>query len=571
MFERVIPSSASQQDMDEEDDRSPVFYDGCRENPNTVNITQKEPQSRKACWTLGLGQRRTTGDIHVYVDRSKNTLMLQHAFLYDTQEMLTACQKSLDAVKNSLTSPDMNLDTRMISVLLALSNIKRHIMQELDRFMTICWDRIGVLSPDQRRQHHPEQNGNSSGVSNNVNSGSGSGGSGGHSGRGANSIANIFTPGKCVPVMAVVIERVPIATPWYEPGATQNQISLRQQVLKKSIDATQTRLRYVFRACRLIQSIDPPTGLFDAGGGSEKLKKQGPNAMSQLPRGRRERNVTMETPSLTEDSINTLVGIPTLRELYDAVVQAKDQPLHPARSGSKNDHHPQRHGSATKSGSDAGSNASSTSSSVSLGSLYREYSGPLLRQFVEGWIKTVTTPGGYGSVVGKRNAGTVEIPTLQQWIAGYLGVCEALGITFSTSPIGDTGVNISNTVVENGTDNNGSIPQDQSAPTGEDTPNNKISKLKIGNGGGGGGGGGGRRSGNGKRYSQRCANMVQKRIQDFVQTDGVMEELYGQNPDLATTATTATTTTKARAHSERYHQLKADQATKLFQSLAHRR
>lgn len=40
----------------------------------------------------------------MFVDRSKNTLMLQHAYLYDTQDMLTACLESVDMVKKDVSS-----------------------------------------------------------------------------------------------------------------------------------------------------------------------------------------------------------------------------------------------------------------------------------------------------------------------------------------------------------------------------------------------------------------------------------------------------------------------------------
>jgi hypothetical protein len=104
----------------------------------------------------------------------------------------------------------MNIDPHMVSVLSALSTIKRQIMQELDRFMAICWDRIGVPSPENQQQQH-QQNGSSNG--------------GGHSGRGPNAMSSIFTPGKCVPVIVFVIESVPVMAPWHEPGASDNQIA----------------------------------------------------------------------------------------------------------------------------------------------------------------------------------------------------------------------------------------------------------------------------------------------------------------------------------------------------------
>ncbi|KAI1316857.1 hypothetical protein EDD11_009435 [Mortierella claussenii] len=561
----------------------------------------------KAGLPLGLSDKLTAGDIHVYVDRPRNSLVLQHAYLYDTDEMLSVCLQSVEAVQKDHTSPDLNLDPQIISVLTALSTIKKQIMQELDRFMTICWDRIGVQSPEQQRQQ--QQSADQSGTSNNN--------------RGSNSLANVFTPGKCVPVLVFVIERVSVLAPWHEPGASDIQIveQLKQQVLKKSVDALQTRLRYVFRASRLIQSLDQPAGVFDnrqlfvlpspsstpfvhvipqftvqmhlpqrhhrsiacattttaanakvldpaqavlcqkmkSGSSHHSRRHKHGGAKDSFPR-RSVENTAATTeafapvvePHNQEDSF----GIPTLRALYDAAILTRDQSL-----DGENDAMPVS--SAAKA-----SVAISHANVVSLGSLHMDYTGPLLTQFVFGWLEALTSHGGYGSAVGKRNAGNVEVPTLQQWIAGCLGVCEGLGMGTFTAPV------LKNEMVSTSLPSDGdrSASGDQRQVSTEDQGlSAKMSKVSIGSGGGGGGGGngGGRRSGNGKRYSQRCANMVQKKIQDYILTDDVMDELYGQKTDGA--ATTAATATSARAHSERYHQLKADQATKLFQSLAHRR
>ncbi|KAI7831362.1 hypothetical protein BC939DRAFT_184065 [Gamsiella multidivaricata] len=490
----------------------------------------------------------------------------------------------------------MNIDPHLASLLLALSTVKRQIMQELDRFMTICWDRVGITSPEQQYQQQQQQQQN----------GSGTGANG--SGRGPNSMANIFTPGKCVPVLVFVIERVPVSVPWYGADASENQISeiLKQQVLKKSVDALQTRLRYVFRACRLVQSIDPPAGAFDArqlfvlpspsstpfvhvipyftakldlplrglvpptnistrsGEGNildpaeevlkqQRMKTSAPHSATLNKKNslRTKGEDPTEEPGSQSSLSNTAAaasfGMPTLRELYDAAVHTRDQPLVRRETGKAGSINNGEEGSL-----------SSSSSSVSLGSLYLNHTGPLLRQFVEGWVKSVTSPGGYGNVVGKRNSGTVEVPSLQQWMAGCLGVCEALGVTSLSSPTLHKEQELK-TTVGSGVES-GATDQEQ-VSAGEHLRGNRSSKANASLGGGGAGGG--RRLGSSKKYSQRCANMVQKKIQDYVLTDDVMEELYGQKPDVPGTTT--------RAHSERYHQLKANQATKLFQSLAHRR
>ncbi|KAF9318316.1 hypothetical protein BG003_011415 [Podila horticola] len=535
--------------------RLPVYV----ESDQAFDEAEQEdaPFEKSTGMSLGIGDPRT-GDIDVYIDRPNNTMMLQHSYLYDSQEMLSICHESIETIgkdKASLakwlysqefeshrallflflvsqvvvyTSTELTIDPRIISILLALSTTKRQIMQELDRFMTICWDRIGVTSPDQRK--HLENCGHLSGSRN--------GGAGNNSS--APAAHNIFTPGKCVPVLVFVVERVPITAPWFETDASEAQITdqLRHQ-LKKSIDAVQTRLRYVFKACRLLQSIDSPGNAFD---GRQlfvlpapsstpfvhvipyftgmlnlsqraltlpethkdevldpaevvlRQKKAGNNPKRQQQqlgaKGRDKEKTRRSQREQREQQQANSFGIPSLDEMYSAIVQAKDQSL--AEPNSRMD----------------------LDNPLTLTSIYMDYTGPLLRQFLDGWIKATTVPGGYGSIVGKRSVGHLEVPTLQQWIAGYLGLCEGLGIA-SLVPRSNT--------------NRNSIGPGSS---GDESLNTKLAKVSVSGGSGdtkiinnNGRETGGRRSGNGKRYSQRCSNTVQKKLRDFVQSDEVMEEL----------------------------------------------
>lgn len=70
--------------------------------------------------------------------------------------------------------------------------------------------------------------------------------------------------------------------------------------------------------------------------------------------------------------------------MYTAIVQAKDQSLE-TRSGMESE------------------------DPLTLTSIYMDYTGPFLRQFLDGWIKATTAPGGYGSIVGKRSIGHLEV------------------------------------------------------------------------------------------------------------------------------------------------------------------
>ncbi|KAG0029831.1 hypothetical protein BGZ81_003358 [Podila clonocystis] len=521
------------------------------------------PSENSTGMSLGIGDQRS-GDIDIYLDRSNNTLMLQHSYLYDSQEMMSICHESIETIgkdRASLTkwlysqefeshrallflflvsqvvvytSTELTIDPRIISILLALSTTKRQIMQEMDRFMTICWDRIGVTSPDQRKQL--ENGGHHSGSRN-----------GGPGNSGVPTAHNIFTPGKCVPVLVFVVERVPITAPWFEANASEAQImdQLRLQ-LKKSVDAVQTRLRYVFKACRLLQSIDTPGNTFDgrqlfvlpvasstpfvhvipyftgilnlpqrastlpetykdevldpaeavlrqkkAGGGSKRQQQQLGAKGRDKEKTRDSRGQQLHQQH--QKQANSF-GIPSLEDVYTAIVQAKDKSLAEPSPGVDLD------------------------DPLTLTSIYMDYTGPALRQFLDGWIKATTAPGGYGSIVGKRSISHLEIPTLQQWLAGYLGVCEALGVA-SLVPRSNT--------------NRNSIGP---ASSGDESLSSQLAKVSVSGGSGDpkssngrevheGRESGGRRLGNGKRYSQRCSNMVQKKLRDFVQSDEVMEEL----------------------------------------------
>ncbi|KAF9921175.1 hypothetical protein FBU30_008847 [Linnemannia zychae] len=505
MYERITPIARTSSCIGsfDDDERVPVYFDGCRETSERLS-KEENAGMRNGGWTLGLGDQKTH------------------------------------------TSPDMNLDSRIISILAALSTVKRQMLQELDRFMAICWDRIGVPPPDHERNQSEN----------------------GGSGRGSNPLASIMTPGRCVPALVFIIERVPVVAPWHDNGANETQIveQLRQHILKKSTDAMQTRLSrqlfvlpspsstpFVHVIPHFIGQLDLPETLLElseetldpaaavirqrmrmAAGSSPSMKKQKMNAKLHISNLNREKSTSQ---SMIEDDGRSQ-GTLALREIYNAVVQARDRPL----SGN------------TGVGSQS---RAENSSELSLGGLYLDYSGPLLRQFVDGWVKTVTSPGGYGSMIGRRHIGTVEVPSSQQWFAGYLGVCEALGITSVNSPeihAKTTQKKISQNQDDSSTDEslstklqnvaiNGSLNGNESGGTGGEAVREKVPRR------------------GGKKYSLRCAHLVQKKIQDFIHTDEVMEELYGQKPDMTVT----------RTHSERYHQLKADQATKLFNSLAYRR
>jgi len=122
-------------------------------------------------------------------------------------------------------------------------------------------------------------------------------------------------------------------------------------------------------------------------------KKHGPNnAKNTFMRDKGGRSAKSTSSGGVDPSFKT----PTLQEIYYGVVSTRDQPL-------------------KQIGSDGNLGENPSLSTLSLGSLYLDYTGPLLRQFIDGWVTSVTSPGGYGNVVGKRNAGTVEVKRVHTW------------------------------------------------------------------------------------------------------------------------------------------------------------
>ncbi|KAG0055718.1 hypothetical protein BGZ83_007590 [Gryganskiella cystojenkinii] len=593
--ERLIVPLSSADSIAHENDPDLVEMNAQGDYPEPRGQVEEEGESKQAIhggntsdmttrWALGLDQQdKRTGDIHVYIDRSRNTLFLQHAYLFDSEHMLSVCLESVEVVNKDYTSPDMNIDSKMISVLSALSTVKRQILQELDRFMTICWDRIGIQSPDQLRQL-------TTGTDNSSTVGLNERGHHGSSGP-RDSMLNVFTPGRCVPVLLFVVEKVLVTVPWHEPGTGEKAIAeqLRLQVLKKSIDAMQTRLRYIFRATRLIQSIDPPSGVFDSrqlfvlpspsstpfvyvipafsgqadmaldepvepiGKGKDVdldpaaavLRQRTKAAETGQPqrgikrneRGRRNRNAREQLETKEgenegngqEYKVPLTFGVPTLRELYESSCEFKNQSL----TNHTGDRKMPKAGQANRNSD----NVESFTSTISLESLQTQYLGPLLGQFIEGWVKNVTATGGYGNVLGKRNTSVTEVPSLQQWVAGFLGVMEALGFAPSVSPVHNNSNGRDNSDLNDQNDIGGegfgidsvedgmskldvSTEDTQAPPPTTITTTIVVPTMAVGKEGSESG-----RRTTSKRYSQRCANMVQKKIQDFVQTDDVMEDL----------------------------------------------
>ncbi|KAG0235212.1 hypothetical protein BGW42_005676 [Actinomortierella wolfii] len=245
---------------------------------------------------------------------------------------------------------------------------------------------------------------------------------------------------------------------------------------------------------------------------------------------------------------------------------------------------------------------------LTLASLYHEHSSVRLKRFINDRIKHLQTSlassAGHGrSTASKRGAsGTVVLPPMKQWVAGIFALREALGIApplrshlgqkqnstligqqqqqqsaeaqeeegeedddeeeddgVSTTA-GETGGGAGPSAGSSGATDQGQEPALASSATASDVtaptpapPTGRSGRSRRG--------GANRRGG--KKLATKTVNLVQKRIYDFVKVDEVMHELYGDRSEQAMLS--------RGAHSERYHQLKADQAKKLFQTLAHRR
>ncbi|KAG0250432.1 hypothetical protein DFQ27_009413 [Actinomortierella ambigua] len=232
-----------------------------------------------------------------------------------------------------------------------------------------------------------------------------------------------------------------------------------------------------------------------------------------------------------------------------------------------------------------------------LATLYYEHSSVRLKRFIYDRIKQLqstlgpSTGLGRPTMGGKRGGGTssfVVLPSLKQWIAGTFALREALGIAppqrshqgrrleqqhqqpqqqSHQQSLEDQDEEDGDEEEDEGvtgageTGGRGSGPAGTGAADQGQVPAPAASAVGAGRPGRSRRGGANRRGG--KKLATKTSNLVQKRIHDFVKVDEVMNELYGSRVEQASVS--------RGAHSERYHQLKADQAKKLFQSLSHRR
>lgn len=140
----------------------------------------------------------------------------------------------------------------------------------------------------------------------------------------------------------------------------------------------------------------------------------GRGAKSRRRRGEREQNpISVDTEDRTDDQngkTSLSFGLPPLRELYEAATLLKDQSLSDIHTGSRKSSRRDRF-STTLHGR-GGDLIYEDDAKMTLGSIQDDYSGPLLRNFVESWIASATSSGGYGNIVGKRNASVVEVEYL---------------------------------------------------------------------------------------------------------------------------------------------------------------
>jgi len=144
--------------------------------------------------------------------------------------------------------------------------------------------------------------------------------------------------------------------------------------------------------------------------GDSNRDESGRGAKGRRRRGEREQNsiaVEVEDRGDQDGKTSMSFGLPPLRELYEAAILVKDQSLSTIHTG---DRRPSgRDRLSTNLHGRAGDFVLEGDTTMTLGSIQDDYSGPLLRDFVESWIANVTSPGGYGNVVGKRTANVVEV------------------------------------------------------------------------------------------------------------------------------------------------------------------
>ncbi|RIA91247.1 hypothetical protein C1645_767987 [Glomus cerebriforme] len=132
-----------------------------------------------------------------------------------------------------LTQPISKLDGNMISLLRTMYSVKKHILPHATNFMNLCWQNFKIPSPY------------------------GSYSIGGYSGRAWTAQGGVTAPGRCVPFLLFLFQEVQLSVSSTDGHKTDsNHEKASSGSIKRIKEALQARIRFLFRACHLMQTSD---------------------------------------------------------------------------------------------------------------------------------------------------------------------------------------------------------------------------------------------------------------------------------------------------------------------------
>ncbi|KAF9970663.1 hypothetical protein BGZ73_006583 [Actinomortierella ambigua] len=167
------------------------------------------------------------------------------------------------------TMPDMAVDMKTVSILTTLGQLKRHMMYELDKFMAVCWERLGFRPPptgyysppahpsSSSQQHYPYNSSHHQHQHHGHHQAPHGQQQHQHHSQQRQAGASSLLPGTCVPTLLFVVERLQLSDPWYDGSSSEESIREGlKALLKSSADRLQSRVKCVFQASQLIPAQD---------------------------------------------------------------------------------------------------------------------------------------------------------------------------------------------------------------------------------------------------------------------------------------------------------------------------
>ncbi|CAG8581451.1 411_t:CDS:10 [Funneliformis caledonium] len=257
------------------------------------------------------------------------------------------------------TQPISKLDGNMVSLLKTIHSVKRHILPHATNFLNLCWQSFEIPSPY------------------------GSYSNGVYGGRGWTAQGGVTAPGRCVPFLLFLFQEVQLSvssTDGHKSDSIHDKASSGS--IKRIKESLQARIRFLFRACHLMQTGDIHAP-FDG------------RQLFTLPPPSNQFFVHLITRGstgnlLSSDSITPLMSKAKISQ-ESKIENVIDDLLKKRKLESRGAEH---------------------------------FEIKLLREFAHNWVKW--TVNGYSRNFVKRGMPSSELPNVNQWMSGCIALQELL-------------------------------------------------------------------------------------------------------------------------------------------------